>query len=161
MLTPRLGPVGSQRRGRAARRWLLAIVVLAVAGCAQPGARAVGGAVPPPATVTVGPGDAGKTVNLRVGDHLVVELSAARQPVRLLRPWKLQVPPSRVLQRLDRDSTLTRAVLVAEAPGTVRLLLLPGERCDPPLACPMIGASGQNDRTHRPSLGLPIIIRVQ
>jgi hypothetical protein len=156
---------GSQRRGRAARRWLLPIVMLAVAsGCAQPGTQALDGtaATPAaPATVTVGPNDGGKTVDLRVGDRLVVELRAAKQPSQFPRAWTLELPRSTVLRRVDRDSTLMRVVLVAAAPGTVRLLLLQRGSCDPPRLCPMAEPSGQSERMHRPLPAVAITIRVQ
>ena len=159
------GQPGTQRRGRAAGRWLLPIVVLAVAGgCAQPDTQALGetAATPTePATVTVGPNDGGKTVDLKVGDRLVVELRAAKQPSRFSRAWTLELPRSTVLKRVDRDSTLTRVVLIAEAPGTVRLLLLQRRSCDPPLQCPMADPSGQSERMHPPLPAVAITIRVQ
>jgi hypothetical protein len=165
MPTPWPGQVGTQRRGRTARRWLLAIVVLAVAaGCAQPDTQALGetAATPAePATATVGPNDGGKTVDLKVGDRLVVELRAAKQPSRFSRAWTLELPRSTVLKRVDGDSTLTRVVLIAEAPGTVRLLLLQRRSCDPPLQCPMADPSGQSERMHPPLPEVAITIRVQ
>jgi len=166
MPTLRPGQAGTQRRGRAARRWwLLPIVMLAVAGgCAQPGTQALGetAAIPAqPATVTVGPNDGGKTVNLRVGDRLVVELRTAKQPTRFSRTWTLELPRSTVLKRVDRDSTLTQVVLIAETPGTVRLLLLQRRSCDPPRLCPMAEPSGQSERMHRPLPAVTITIRVQ
>jgi len=156
------GSVGTKRRGRAARRWLLPIVVLAVAGgCGQPGTQALGDAAAEPATVTVGPNDSGKTVDLEVGDHLVVELNTAKQPSRFSRVWTLEVPRSKVLKRIDGDSTLTRVVLIAEAPGTVQLLLLQRRSCDPPAQCPMADPSGQSERMNPPLPAAAITIRVQ
>ena len=65
----------------AIRRWLLSVVLAAVAaGCAQPGNQALGASQAggaPPATVTIGPADDGKTVDLQVSDRLAVELKAA------------------------------------------------------------------------------------
>jgi hypothetical protein len=163
MPTPRLGPVGTQRHRRAASRWLLPILVLmVVGGCAQPGTPAPGEAAATPATVTVGPGDSGKTVDLNVGDHLLVELNAAKQPTRLSRlsrPWRLVLPPTTVLQRVDRDSTRTRVVLAAEAPGTVRLLLMQ-QSCGPPLLCPMAAPAGHSERMQPPLLH-PVAITVR
>jgi hypothetical protein len=163
MPTRRPGRVGTEQRGRPASRWLLPIVVLAVAaGCAQPGTQALGetAATPAePATVTIGPDDGGKTVDLKVGDRLVVELRAAKQPPRFSRAWTLELPRSKVLKRFDRDSTLMRVVLIAEAPGTVRLLLQ-RRSCDPPLLCPMAEPSGQSERMHRPLPAVAITIRV-
>ena len=162
MPTPRLGQEGTQQHGRAVRRWLLVVVVAVASGCAQPATQASGDAAATHATVTVGPDDGGKTVDLAVGDHLVVELNADKQPSRLARPWRLQLPRSTVLRRIDGDSTLTRVVLVAEAPGTVRLLLVPVQRCDPPMLCPMADPSGQSERMHRPLLkAVAITIRVR
>jgi hypothetical protein len=164
MPTLRPGRVGTEQRGRAAIRWLLPIVVLAVAaGCAQPGTQALGetAATPAePATVTIGPDDGGKTVDLKVGDRLVVALRAAKQPPRFSRAWTLELPRSKVLKRVDRDSTLMRVVLIAEAPGMVRLLLLQRRSCDPPLLCPMAEPSGQSERMHRPLPAVAITIRV-
>ena len=160
MPTPRLVPVGTQRHPRAASRWLLPVVVLVVVGgCAQPATQALGEAAATAATVTVGPGDSGKTVDLAVGDHLVVELDAAKQPGRIWRPWRLQLPRTTVLKRVDRDSTLTRVVLVAEVPGAVRLLLVQ-QSCGPPLLCPMAAPSGQGERM-RPPLLHPVAITVR
>jgi hypothetical protein len=162
MPTRGLGKVGTPRPGRAARQWLLAIVVLAVAGgCAQPGTQASNDAAAPPATVTVGPNDGGKTVDLKVGDHLIVELGAAKQPSRLSRIWRLVMPRSEVLKRIDRDSTLTRVVLAAEAPGTVRLLLRQGWGCEPPLRCLMATPDGQSQGIKPPLRPLAITIHVQ
>jgi hypothetical protein len=166
MPTLRPGQTETEQRGRtAARRWLLPIVVLALAagGCAQPGTQATDetAATPAePATVTIGPDDSGKTVDLKVGDRLVVELRAAKQPSRFPRAWTLEVPRSKVLKRVDRDSTFMRVVLIAEAPGTVRLLLLQRGSCDPPRLCPMAEPSGQSERMHRPLPAVTITIRV-
>src|SRR6266508_4878286 len=127
MATPPPGQVASKWHGHAPRRWLLAVVVAAVAaGCAQPGTQAAGAgqaAGAPPATVTVGPADDGKTVDLQVGDRLVVELNSPKRQSRPLGTWRLQLPRTTVLKRIDDESTLVRVVLAAEAPGTVRLLL--------------------------------------
>ena len=159
------GQVGTERCGRAARRWLLPIVMLAVAGgCAQPGTQGLGetsATAAEPATVTVGPADDGQSVDLKVGDRLVAELRATKQPSRFSRAWTLELPRSTVLKRVDGDSTLTRVVLIAEAPGTVRLLLLQRRSCDPPLQCPMADPSGQSERMHPPLPAVAITIRVQ
>jgi hypothetical protein len=166
MPTRRPGQIETEQRGRtAARRWLLPIVVLALAaGCAQQGTQAndeTAATPAEPATVTIGPDDSGKTVDLNVGDRLVVELRAAKQPSRLPRIWTLELPRSKVLKRVDRDSTFTRVVLIAEALGTVRLLLLQRGSCDPPRLCPMAEPSGQSERMHRPLPAVAITIRVQ
>lgn len=162
MPTPRPGQPGTQPRGRATRRWLLPLVVLAMAGgCAQPDTQALGETAATPATVTVGPNDGGKTVDLNIGDRLVVELQAAKQPSQSSRAWTLELPQSMVLKRVDRDSTVMRVVLIAAAPGTVRLLLLQRGSCDPPRLCPMAEPSGQSERMHRPLPAVAITIRVQ
>jgi hypothetical protein len=165
MATRPPGQVAIRRHGHAARRWLLSVVVAAVAaGCAHPGNQALGnggtgGA--PPATVTVGPADDGRTVDLQVGDRLVVDLSAAKRQPRPPRTWRLQVPRTTVLKRIDNASTLTRVVLAAETPGTVRLLLSRRRSCDPPLQCPMAGPTGQSERMALPLPAVVITIRVQ
>jgi hypothetical protein len=166
MATRPPGQVATRRHGHTARRWLLAVAVLAVAaGCAQPGTQAVdaGGdaTAAAPATITVGPADGGNTVDLQVGDRLIVELGAAKQPSRPLRLWRLQLPRTTVLKRIDSDSTLTRVVLVAEAPGTVRLVLYQRRSCDPPLQCPMADPTGQSERMAPPLPAVLITIRVQ
>jgi hypothetical protein len=145
---------------------LLAVLALVVVtGCAQPGTQTLATdpattSTTPPTTVTVGPSDDGRTVNLKVGDWLVVDLRPTTKPSRLSRPWKLQLPQSKVLERVDRDSTLTRVVLTAEVPGTVRLVLVQ-QSCGPPLQCPLADPSGQSERMHRPLLAVAITIQVQ
>jgi hypothetical protein len=165
MATRPPGQVAIRRHRHAARRWLLSVVVAAVAaGCAQPGNRALGNGESggaPPATVTVGPADDGRTVDLEVGDRLVVELSGAQRQSRPLGTWRLQVPRTTALKRIDGASTLTRVVLAAEAPGTVRLLLSRRRSCDPPLQCPMAGPTGQSERMALPLPAVVITIRVQ
>ena len=60
--------------------WPPLLVVLALvveAGCAQPGTQTLTTdpattSTPPPTTVTVGPSDDGRTVNLKLGDRLIV-----------------------------------------------------------------------------------------
>jgi hypothetical protein len=140
------------------------VVAAVAAGCAQPGSQTLGdgqarGATP--ATVTVGPADDGRTVDLRVGDRLVVELSDAKRQPRPPRTWRLQVPRTTVLKRVDNASTLTRVVLAAEAPGTVRLLLSRRRSCDPPLQCPMAGPTAPSERMAMPLPAVVITIRVQ
>jgi hypothetical protein len=163
MATRPPGQVAIRRHRHAARRWLLSVVVAAVAaGCAQPGNRALGNGESggaPPATVTVGPADDGRTVDLQVGDRLVVDLSAAKRQPRALGTWRLQVPRTTVLKRIEAASTLTRVVLAAEAPGTVRLLLSHRRSCDPPLQCPMAGPTGPSERMPLPAV--VVTIRVQ
>jgi len=170
MPTPRPGQVETARRGRAGRIWpLLPILALVVAaGCAQPGTQTLGAdaatASIPPATVTVGPNDDRRTVDLRVGDRLVVELHAAKQPSRFPSAWTVSSPPPKVLKRIQDGSTPTRVVFVAEAPGTVRLVLVKRQGCSLPLRCPMAAdPSGQNERMRPPlpTVVVTITIRVQ
>jgi hypothetical protein len=140
------------------------VVAAVAAGCAQPGSQAHGDGVAGrarPATVTVGPADDGRTVDLQVGDRLVVDLSAATRQPRQLGIWRLQVPRTTVLKRVDGASTLTRVVLAAEAPGTVRLLLSRRRSCDPPLQCPMAGPTGPSERMALPLPAVVITIRVR
>jgi hypothetical protein len=164
MATRPPGQAAIKRHGHAARRWLLSVVVATVAaGCAQPGNQALGAgqaAGAAPATVTVGTADDGKTVDLQVGDRLVVELNAAKRQSRPLGSWRLQVPRTTVLKRVDDASTLTRVVLAAQAPGTVRLLLHLRRSCDPPLQCPMAEPTGQSERMAPPLAAVVITIRV-
>jgi hypothetical protein len=167
MPTPQPGPGEPTRQGPAGRVWQLLpiLIVAAVAGCAQPGTRPLGADTTttssPPATVTVGPNDDGRTVDLEVGDRLIVELVAAKQPSRVSSAWTLELPPSKVLRRVDRDATRTPVVLVAEAPGMLRLILLQRRGCGPPLQCPLAGPSGQSERMHPPLPAVAITIRVR
>jgi hypothetical protein len=169
MPTPRPGPEEPARQGPGGRVWRLLpiLIVAAVAGCAQPGTQPLGADATitsvPPATVTVGPDDDGRAVDLEVGDWLIVELAAAKQPSRFPSAWTLELPPSNVLRRVDRDVTRNRVVFVADAPGTVRLILLQRRGCDPPLQCPLAGPSGQGERMHPPlpALVVTITVRVQ
>jgi hypothetical protein len=167
MPTPRPGPGEPARQSRGGKVWRLLpiLVVAAVAGCAQPGTQPLGADATttsvPPATVTVGPNDDGGAVDLEVGDRLIVELAAARQPSRLSSAWTLELPPSKVLRRVDRDATRTRVVFVAQASGTVRLILLQQRGCDPPRQCPLAGPSGQSERMHPPLPGLVVAITVR
>jgi hypothetical protein len=94
-----------------------------------------------------------------VGARLVGALSAAKRQPRALGTWRLQVPRTTVLKRIEAASTLTRVVLAAEAPGTVRLLLSHRRSCDPPLQCPMAGPTGPSERMPLPAV--VITIRVQ
>jgi hypothetical protein len=172
MPTPWLRQPEPARASQASSRlWPLLLPILAlvvVAGCAEPGTQTLK-ADPAPisipsATVTVGPNDDGRTVDLKVGDRLIVELHAAKQPLRFPPAWTLRSPPSMVLKRVPGDSTPTRVVLVAEAPGTVRLVLVKRQGCGPPLRCPLVAdPSGQRERMHPPLSPwvVTITVRVQ
>lgn len=161
------GEVGTRRQSPASRRWLLLPMMLLVvaAGCAQPGTQPgdadAADRRAEPATVTIGPDAGGRTVDLKVGDRLVVELREAKQPPRVWRPWRLEVPRSEVLRRVNGESTPTQVVLTAETAGTVRLLLWQRRSCDPPLQCPMAEPSGQSERMSRPPPPVTITVRVQ
>jgi hypothetical protein len=84
------GRLETGRQGRAGGVWRLLpiLMVTVVAGCAQPGSQAVSVEAAATctswATVTIGPNDGDRTVDLRVGDRLVVELREGKQPSRLL-----------------------------------------------------------------------------
>jgi hypothetical protein len=143
---------------------ILALVV--IAGCARPGTQTVSvdatTASPAPAIVTVGPNDDGRTVDLKVGDRLVVELHAAKQPSRFPPAWTVGSLPPKLLKRIPGDSTPTRVVFVAEAPGMVQLVLIQRLSCAPPLHCPLAaGPSGRSERIHPPLPAVVITIRVQ
>jgi Glycosyl hydrolase family 1 len=168
MRTAGPGQLGPDRQGRAGRIWhLLPILALVmVAGCARPDAQTRSADAtttsPSPAIVTVGPNDAGRTVHLKVGDRLVVELHAAKQPSRFPPAWTVGSLPPKVLKRIPGDSTPTRVVFVAEAPGMVRLVLAQRLGCAPPLRCPLApGPFGQSERMHPPLPAVVITIRVQ
>jgi hypothetical protein len=171
MLSTRLGPAGSLRQDRRRRRrpWamLLPALALVVAGCAQPGTgtprSGPATASKSPAAVMVGPDDGGRTVNLEVGDRLVVRLQTAGRPSRFLPPWMLRLPPSRVLERVPGDPDAARVVLVAAEGGTVRLLLVKRAGCAPPLRCPVAaaGPTGQREWMRPPLAGVMVVITVR
>lgn len=154
---------------RKRRLWplLLAILALGVTGCAQAGTGAdSAGTVPAsrsPATVTVGPDDGGRTVDLQVGDRLIVALHTGQRPSRFGPAWTLRVPPSGVLERVPGDPDAARVVLVAEEPGTVRLVLVKRVGCAPPLLCPVAaaGPTGQREPTRPPLAGATVAITVR
>jgi hypothetical protein len=169
MLSTRLGPAGSLRQDWRRRPWaaLLPALALVVAGCAQRGTgtprSGPATASSSPNTVMVGPDDGGRTVNLEVGDRLVVRLQTAGRPSRFLPPWMLRLPPSRVLERVPGDPDAARVVLVAAEGGTVRLLLVKRAGCTPPLRCPVAaaGPTGQRERMRPPLAGVTVVITVR
>ena len=169
MLSTWLGPAGPRRQDRRRRSWavLLAALALLVAGCAQPGTGTPGsGPATPsssPTTVTVGPDDGGRTVDLEVGDRLIVQLHTAGRPSRFPPPWTLRMPPTKVLERVPGDPDATRVMLVAAGPGTVRLLLVKRAGCAPPLRCPVAaaGPTGQSERMRPPLAGVTVVITVR
>jgi hypothetical protein len=140
------------------RRWalLLPVLALALAGCAHPGTGSPRTAAASPATVTVAPADGGRTVNLEIGDRLVVQLTTATPPAPLRPTWTLRLPPSGVLRRVPGDPDATRVVLVADRPGTVRVVLAKRYGCEPPLRCPVAQPLGQSERM-RPPLERPTV----
>jgi hypothetical protein len=146
---------------------LLAILALVVTACAQPGTgtsrSGPATASSSPTTVTVGPDDGGRTVDLEVGDRLVVQLQTSRRPSRFPPPWTLRLPASKVLERVPGDPDAARVVLVAAAPGTVRLLLVKRASCLPPLRCPVAaaGPTGQSERMRPPLAGVTVAITVR
>ena len=169
MLTARTEQSRPRRQGCELRRWalLLPILVLAASGCAQQGTgtpQAAAKGVASPATVTVGPTDGGRTVDLRVRDRLIVQLTGTTSPSRLQPAWTLRSPASRVLRRVPGNPTATRVVFVADQPGTVRLVLAKRLGCYPPLRCPVAGPTGSESERMRPPLNgvtVPITVRVR
>jgi hypothetical protein len=169
MLSARLQSTGSRRQGQGRRSWvvLLPALALVVAGCAQPGAgmsrSGPATASSSPTMVTVGPNDGGRTVDLEVGDRLIVQLQTAGRPSRFPPPWTLRLPPSTVLERVPGDPDAPRVVLVAAGPGTVRLLLVKRVGCAPPLRCPVGAAdpTGQGERMRPPLAGVTVAITVR
>ena len=161
------GQVAIRWHGHTAGRWLLAVMVAAVvAGCAQPGNQSLGadqGGVVRPPTVTVGPADDEKTVDLQVGDRLIVQLDTAKLASRFRPAWTLRLPPSKVLKRVQGGAEATRVMLFAAGPGTVRLVLVKRFGCAPPLRCPVpaAGPSGQSERMRPPLPGATVVITVR
>jgi hypothetical protein len=169
MLTARTGPARPCRLGWELRRWalLLPVLVLAASGCAQQGTgtpQATAKAFPSRATVTVGPTGGGRTVDLNVGDRLIVELTGATPPSRLRPAWTLRAAASKVLQRVPGNYHATRVVFVADQPGTIQLVLVRRLGCYPPLRCPVAGPSASESERMLPPLNgvtVPITIRVR
>jgi len=137
-----------------------------LSGCAQPSTSTLAGdpavASRSPTTIMVGPDDDGRTYHLKIGERLVVELRPTSQP-SLRAIWTLRPPPPTVLKRLDRDSDPTRVTFLAQAAGTVQLVLLKPRGCQPPLRCPLADPSGTGQGIHPPlpTLVATIIIQVQ
>ena len=165
----RPGAAESLRQDRRRRPWavLLPALALLVASCAQPGTgtsrSGPATASSSPATVMVGPDDGGRTVNLELGDRLIVQLQTDRRPSRFPPPWTLRLPPPKVLERVRGDPDATRVVLVAAGPGAVRLLLVKRASCLPPLRCPVAaaGPTGQSERMRPPLAGVTVVITVR
>ena len=110
MLTARTEQARPRRQGWEVRRWalLLPILVLAATGCARQGTatpQAAAKVATSPATVTVGPTDGGRTVDLRVGDRLIVQLTGTTPPSRLRPTWTRRSPASKVLRRVPGNPT--------------------------------------------------------
>jgi hypothetical protein len=139
--------------------------MLAAGGCAQPGTdtpQAAAKAATSPATVTVGPTDGGRTMDLKVGDRLIVELTGTSPPSRLRPAWTLRSPSSQVLRWVPGSPDATRVMFVAEQPGTVQLVLVERLGCDPPLRCPVAGpASNGSERMRPPGNGVTVSITVR
>jgi hypothetical protein len=169
VLTARTEQSRPRWQGWELRRWslLLPLLVLAASGCAQPGTdtpQAAAKAAMWPATVTVGPTDGGRTVDLNVRDRLIVELTGSAPPSRLRPAWTLRSPSSKVLRRPPGNPDASRVVLVADQPGTVQLVLVKRLGCYPPLRCPVAGpASNESERMRPPLNGVtvPITVRVR
>ena len=169
MLTANTAQTRPRRQGWEVRRWalLLPILVLAATGCAQQGTgtpQAAAKVATSPATVTVGPADGGRTVDLRVRDRLIVKLTGTPPPSPFRPGWTLRSPPSKVLRRVPGNPAATRVVFVADQPGTVRLILVQRLGCYPPLRCPAAGPTGSESERIRPPLNgvtVPIIVRVR
>ena len=169
MPTARTEQARPPRQGGKVRRWalLLPILVLAAGGCARQGTgmpQAAAKVATSPAAVTVGPADGGRTVDLDVGDRLIVQLTGTTPPSRLRPGWTLRAPASKVLRRVPGDPDATRVVFVADQPGTVRLVLVRRLGCYPPLRCPVAGpASNESERMRPPLNGVtvPITVRVR
>jgi hypothetical protein len=165
MPTPRTGSPqpGRQRRTGSRGPLLVSILTLAiVTGCAQTLAADPAATSTSPATITVGPVDDGKTVDIEVGARLVVQLQTAKRPSRFPPAWTLRSPPSKALKRIKEGSNPTQVVFVADRPGTVRLTLVKRRGCYPPLRCPL-AADPSSDGTGPPlpSATATVTIRVQ
>ena len=150
-------------QSRTAGIWLLlAILLLVVAGCAREGSRSPNAdavaTLTSPVTVTVGPADDGKTVDLRVGDRLVVELGTAKQPSRFPSAWTLGSLPPKPLRRVQDESSATRVLFVAQAPGTVQLFLVKRQDQYSPLRSSPVSPSGPSEQVRPP--GPPVVVTI-
>jgi hypothetical protein len=102
-------------------------------------------------------------VDLEVGDRRIIQLHTAKWPAQFPPPWTLRLPPSNVLERIPGHPDAARVLLVADGPGTVRLLLVERASCAPPLRCPLAAASPTSERARmRPPLaGVTVVITVR
>ena len=172
MLTARTEQSMPRRQSRRVRQWalLLPIFVLAAGGCAPQGTgtgtgtpQAAAMASSSPATVTIGPSDGGRTVDLKVGDRLIVELTGTTSSP-LPPAWTLRAPATKVLRRVPGSPDAPRVMFVANQPGSVRLVLVRRLGCYPPLRCPVAGPTGSESERMRPPLNgvtVPITVRVR
>jgi hypothetical protein len=76
----------------------------------------------------------------------------------------VDTPPTaiRVPERVPGDPDAARVVLVAEEPGTVRVALVIGAGCAPPLRSPVAaGPTGQREPTRPPLAGAAVAMTVR
>ncbi|MGH2572746.1 MAG: hypothetical protein ACRDGU_04575 [Actinomycetota bacterium] len=110
-----------------------------------------------PATVRVGPGDAGRTFVLEAGARLVLALSAG--PAAPSLEWKLLTYPTGILELVSSDEEKRRFEFVAREPGEGEVRLSGRPRCEGPLPAAMtdhcpLGAPGEQGA--RPSGAIPV-----
>jgi hypothetical protein len=116
----------------------------------------------PPATVTVGRNDRGRTIGLEVGEHLELTLGPPRPSVPGIGPqrWVLASYPKDLLVLDAQDAAQGRFRFTATAAGQGRVLLLgPGDLCQPPRLCPANPASPVSPE--RPLLPNSFLVLVQ
>jgi hypothetical protein len=137
---------------------LCAVLAGACAGQAGRPAPSSASRAPEPRTTTVTLRDAGRTVTLRVGDHLDVALGVARQTGD---EWRLLTYPSSLLSLLPAPAGHYR--FAAAKPGRGKVTANPTPLCAPtdnpnPMLCPPrnAGAKDPPKRGPRPRFTLTV-----
>ena len=117
-------PPAWRNRARQCAIWSMAAVVglaILAAGCARPSPQEYQGASQrQPTMVNIGVRDVGRTVELAVGDRLVVVLPPAGPPGS--DPWTLTYPIE-LLASVGGGQSSQRRELVARATGTGRIVI--------------------------------------
>jgi len=131
------------------RRWMLVVLAVAVAGCAQaatdPGQATGGNLTSGPAaarTVTVTARDANRRVVLAIGDRLQLRFLPTADTT-----WQLASWPTDSLSLQLRDDHTGHWTFVARALGSGHVVLRPAGVCRPPRLCP-VAADAPIDDVH-------------
>jgi hypothetical protein len=143
------------------RRWVLVVLAVALAGCAQAATdrgQAAGGNPTPvaaaPRTVTVTAGNANQRVLLAIGDRLEL-----RFPPTTDMTWRLATWAALSLGVQSRDDRAGHWTFVARAVGSGHVVLRPAGPCRPPRLCP-VAADAAIDDVHAPIPGRGDLISI-